>query len=106
MVVPILDWETTAFSPPILALLLFVSIATFPSLLLPSAPSMWLAGVTFGYGYGFVLITTGISIGMSLPFLIGSLFRCRIHVSPLSLLHMSDQQISTNLMTSYCGDLM
>ncbi|XP_020250647.1 uncharacterized membrane protein At4g09580-like [Asparagus officinalis] len=78
VVVPILDWETTTFKPLILALLLFLSIAIFPSLLLPSAPSMWLAGVTFGYGYGFLLIMAGISIGMSLPFFIGSLFSCRI----------------------------
>ena len=89
MVIPILDWETATFSPTILALLLFVSLATFPSLLLPSAPSMWLAGVTFGYGYGFVLIMAGISLGMSLPFFIGSLFHCRIHVSPFSLSHVS-----------------
>lgn len=78
-VIPFLDWLTVTFRRPILALLLFVSIVTFPSLLLPSAPSMWLTGVTFGYGYGFLLIMAGISLGMSFPFLIGSLFRCRIH---------------------------
>jgi hypothetical protein len=42
---------------------------------------MWIAGMTFGYGYGFLIITTAMSIGMSLPFLIGSAFHSRIHVS-------------------------
>lgn len=79
VVIPFLGWLTGTFSRPILALLLFASIATFPSLLLPSAPSMWLAGVKFGYGYGFVLIMAGTSIGMSLPFFIGSLFRSRVN---------------------------
>ncbi|XP_072961216.1 uncharacterized protein [Typha angustifolia] len=79
VVIPILDWEMTTFCTPVLGLILFASIALFPSLLLPSSPCMWLAGMTFGYGYGFLLITGAISIGMSLPFLIGSLFRHRIH---------------------------
>lgn len=80
MVIPVLNWERTAFSPPILGLILFSSIAIFPTLLLPSSPSMWISGITFGYGYGFLLIMAGTSLGMSLPFLIGSLFRRRIHV--------------------------
>ncbi|XP_008780018.1 uncharacterized protein LOC103699788 [Phoenix dactylifera] len=79
VVIPILDWEMTTFSRPVLGLLLFISIALFPALLLPSAPSMWIAGMTFGYGYGFLLIMAGITIGMSLPFFIGSHFRHRIH---------------------------
>ncbi|XP_010919177.1 uncharacterized protein [Elaeis guineensis] len=79
VVIPILDWEMTTFSRPVLGMLLFISIALFPALLLPSAPSMWIAGMTFGYGYGFLLIMAGITIGMSLPFFIGSHFRRRIH---------------------------
>ncbi|CAA6656263.1 unnamed protein product [Spirodela intermedia] len=79
VVIPVLDWERTAFSPPILGLILFSSIAIFPTLLLPSSPSMWISGITFGYGYGFLLIMAGTSLGMSLPFLIGSLFRRKIH---------------------------
>lgn len=80
VVIPVMDWESSKFSRPTLAFILFISLAVFPSLILPSAPSMWLAGVTFGYAYGFALIMSGIIIGMSLPFFIGSLFlRCKIH---------------------------
>jgi hypothetical protein len=41
--------------------------------------------MAFGYGYGFLLMTGAISIGMSLPFFIGSLFHKRLHVSLLSV---------------------
>ncbi|XP_020085074.1 Golgi apparatus membrane protein TVP38-like [Ananas comosus] len=78
VVIPILDWQMTTFSTPVIGLILFTSIALFPALLVPSSPCMWIAGVRFGYGYGFLLITGAISIGMSLPFFIGSLFRRRI----------------------------
>lgn len=81
VVIPILDWEARTFSTPILGLLIFACIAIFPALVLPSAPCMWIAGMTFGYGYGFLLIVGAASVGMSLPFFIGSLFRHRIHVS-------------------------
>jgi membrane protein DedA with SNARE-associated domain len=83
IVVPILHWESTTFSRPSIALICFGTIALFPSVLLPSSPFMWLAGMTFGYLYGFLIITVGMSIGMSLPYFIGSAFHCRIHVSPL-----------------------
>ncbi|KAJ0964106.1 hypothetical protein J5N97_029228 [Dioscorea zingiberensis] len=79
VVTPILDWEMAAVSRPVLGLILFASIALFPALLLPSSPCMWIAGITFGYGFGFLLIMAGISVGMSLPYFIGSLFRYRIH---------------------------
>ncbi|KAJ6836145.1 uncharacterized protein M6B38_300730 [Iris pallida] len=79
VVVPILNWERTTFSTPVLGLLLFACIAVFPALLLPSAPCMWMAGMTFGYGYGFLLIMGAISVGMSLPFFIGSLLQHRIN---------------------------
>ncbi|PKU72942.1 uncharacterized protein LOC110101894 [Dendrobium catenatum] len=78
VIVPILNWESTTFSIPILGFLLFTSIALFPVILLPSSPSMWMAGMAFGYGYGFLLIMLGSSIGMSVPYLIGSSFRNRI----------------------------
>lgn len=78
---PILDWETSTFSIPTLGLLLFASIALSPAVFIPSSPSMWIGGMTFGYGYGFLLIMAGASIGMSLPYLIGSSFRHKIHVS-------------------------
>ncbi|KAK1324336.1 hypothetical protein QJS10_CPA01g02623 [Acorus calamus] len=79
VVAPILDWEIRTFSTPVLGFILFTSIAVFPALLLPSAPSMWIAGITFGYGYGFLLIMAGMILGMSLPYFIGSLFRQKIH---------------------------
>lgn len=79
VVIPILDWEMRTFSTPVLGLLIFACIAIFPALVLPSAPCMWIAGMTFGYGYGFLLIIGAESIGMSLPFFIGSLFRHKIH---------------------------
>ncbi|KAJ7967898.1 SNARE associated Golgi protein family [Quillaja saponaria] len=40
---------------------------------------MWLAGMIFGYGLGFVIIMVGTTIGMVLPYLIGLLLRDRIH---------------------------
>ncbi|XP_062189292.1 uncharacterized protein LOC133892491 [Phragmites australis] len=80
VVAPILCWVSTTFSRPALALLCFGTIALFPSILLPSSPFMWIAGMTFGYGYGFLIITAAMSIGMSLPYFIGSTFHCRIHI--------------------------
>ncbi|XP_059652170.1 uncharacterized protein LOC132299507 [Cornus florida] len=76
---PILQWESTAFGRPVLALVLVASLALFPVFLIPSGPSMWLAGMIFGYGLGFVIIMVGTTIGMILPYLIGLLFRDRIH---------------------------
>ncbi|KAL3635193.1 hypothetical protein CASFOL_019740 [Castilleja foliolosa] len=76
---PLLQWEATAFGRPVLALVLVGSLALFPVLLFPSGPSMWLAGMIFGYGLGFVIIMVGTTIGMVLPYLIGLLFRDRIH---------------------------
>ncbi|CAD5196953.1 unnamed protein product [Musa acuminata subsp. malaccensis] len=79
VVVPFLNWEMATFSRPVLGLLLFACIALFPTMILPSSPCMWIAGMTFGYGYGFLLIMAGSSIGMSLPFFVGSFFRHNIH---------------------------
>nr|GMD40715.1 transmembrane protein 64 [Ipomoea batatas] len=79
VLIPILQWEATAFGRPVLALVLVVSLALFPVFLIPSGPSMWLAGMIFGYGLGFVIIMVGTSIGMIFPFLVGLLFRDRIH---------------------------
>nr|KYP62585.1 TVP38/TMEM64 family membrane protein slr0305 family [Cajanus cajan] len=76
---PIMEWEATAFGRPVLALVLVASLALFPVLLIPSGPSMWLAGMIFGYGLGFVIIMVGTTIGMVLPYSIGLLFRDRIH---------------------------
>ncbi|XP_057469112.1 uncharacterized protein LOC130758275 [Actinidia eriantha] len=79
VLLPIMQWEATAFGRPVLALILVASLAFFPVLLIPSGPSMWLAGMIFGYVLGFVIIMVGTTIGMILPYLIGLLFRDRIH---------------------------
>ncbi|XVE91073.1 hypothetical protein DITRI_Ditri20bG0126700 [Diplodiscus trichospermus] len=76
---PIMQWEATAFGRPVLAVVLVTSLALFPVFLIPSGPSMWLAGMIFGYGLGFLIIMVGTTIGMVLPYLIGLLFRERIH---------------------------
>nr|KJB25684.1 hypothetical protein B456_004G204000 [Gossypium raimondii] len=75
---PIINWEMTTFSTPMLAVLVFASVALFPTILLPSTPSIWVAGMTFGYGFGFLLIISAAAVGVSLPFFIGSLFLHRI----------------------------
>ncbi|GMN32479.1 hypothetical protein TIFTF001_003703 [Ficus carica] len=77
-IIPLIHWETTTFSTPVLAVLVFASVAIFPTLLLPSSPSMWVAGMTFGYGYGFLLIISGAAVGISLPYFIGSLFHHKL----------------------------
>ncbi|KAK6915804.1 SNARE associated Golgi protein [Dillenia turbinata] len=79
ILLPMMQWEATAFGRPVLALVLVASLAFFPVFLIPSGPSMWLAGMIFGYGLGFIIIMVGTTIGMVLPYLIGLLFRDRIH---------------------------
>ncbi|CAH1436331.1 unnamed protein product [Lactuca virosa] len=60
--IPILNWETGTFNKPVLAVFIFTSVAIFPTILLPSTPSMWVAGMSFGYGFGFLLIISGVII--------------------------------------------
>lgn len=79
ILIPILHWEATAFGRPVLAIVLVASLALFPVLLIPSGPSLWLAGMIFGYGLGFVIIMAGTTVGMMLPYFVGLLFRDRIH---------------------------
>ncbi|XP_051114686.1 uncharacterized protein LOC127240196 [Andrographis paniculata] len=79
-IIPIINWERRTFSKSARALIVFCSLVIFPSVLLPSKPSMWIAGMTFGYGLGFLLILAGVAIGASIPYFVGSLFRRRIHV--------------------------
>ncbi|KAM7531198.1 hypothetical protein LguiB_034608 [Lonicera macranthoides] len=79
-IIPIINWETSTFSKPVLAVILFTTVALFPSLLLPSTPSMWVAGMTFGYGFGFLLIICGVTIGVSLPYFLGSIFHHKMQV--------------------------
>jgi membrane protein DedA with SNARE-associated domain len=52
--------------------------------LLPSGPPMWLTGIVFGYGFGFLIIMAGVTVGMSIPYWIGLLFRDRLNVMFLS----------------------
>ncbi|XP_071730766.1 uncharacterized protein [Rutidosis leptorrhynchoides] len=77
-VIPILNWETDTFSKPVLALIIFGSVALFPAIFLPSTPSMWVAGMSFGYCLGFLLIICGVTIGVSLPYFFGSLYYHKI----------------------------
>ncbi|XP_057775645.1 uncharacterized protein LOC130994606 isoform X2 [Salvia miltiorrhiza] len=79
-IIPLINWERESFSTKQLVLLIFGSLTIFPSILLPSSPSMWLAGMTFGYGYGFLLVVGGVIFGVSLPYFIGSLFYHKIQV--------------------------
>lgn len=78
VIIPAINWETKTFSRSELAILVFASVSIFPTLFLPSSPSMWVAGMTFGYGYGFLLIIGAAVIGVSLPYFIGSLFHRKI----------------------------
>nr|GEX26657.1 hypothetical protein [Tanacetum cinerariifolium] len=63
-VIPILKWETETFSKPVLAVLIFASVALFPSILLPSTPSIpYLFGTLVGMlPEIFIAIYTGIMI--------------------------------------------
>lgn len=77
-IIPIIKWERSTFSTPVLVFILFITVALFPTILIPSSPSMWVAGMTFGYGLGFLLIMSAVFIGVSLPYLIGSIFHHKI----------------------------
>ncbi|MED6131325.1 hypothetical protein PIB30_008658 [Stylosanthes scabra] len=78
VIIPLLNWETETFSSPVLAALMFASVALFPVFFLPSSPTMWMAGMSFGYVVAYLIIVSGIAIGVSLPFFIGSFFHRRI----------------------------
>jgi len=79
VLVPIMEWESTAFGRPVLVVVLIASLAIFPIVFIPSGPSMWLSGMIFGYGLGFVIIMVGTTIGMVLPYMIGCSFQDRIN---------------------------
>ncbi|GAU20699.1 hypothetical protein TSUD_231130 [Trifolium subterraneum] len=61
--IPVMKWQRDTFTSGELAIILFGSIALFPTILLPSSPSMWLAGMTFGYFVGFLLVLSAAAIG-------------------------------------------
>ncbi|XP_024396956.1 uncharacterized protein [Physcomitrium patens] len=71
VIIPLMIWESTEFSKPVLAVVLVCSLAIFPMFILPSGPSMWLSGMMFGYGLGFLIIMSGTMIGQTLPYFIG-----------------------------------
>lgn len=77
-IIPLLNWETKTFSKPLLATIIFASVAVFPVILVPSTPSMWVAGMAFGYSLGFLIIISAVPIGVSLPYFIGTLFHRRM----------------------------
>uniref|UniRef100_A0ACD5Z0H9 Uncharacterized protein n=1 Tax=Avena sativa TaxID=4498 RepID=A0ACD5Z0H9_AVESA len=79
VLLPIMRWEATSFGRPVLAMVLVISLSIFPTVFLPSTPSMWLTGIIFGYGLGTLIIMVGAAIGMSIPYWIGSLFLHRLH---------------------------
>ncbi|KAG2330520.1 hypothetical protein Bca4012_019896 [Brassica carinata] len=72
--IPIIKWEMRTFTHPVLGLLVFTTVALLPVILFPSLPSMWVAGITFGFGYGLLLTYPAIAIGVSLPYFISYLF--------------------------------
>lgn len=96
-IIPLINWETRTFSEPVLALLIFSTMALFPLILFPSTPSMWVAGMTFGYGIGFLLSIAGVAVGVSLPFFIGSRFLHKVQVTNLYLCTIGDTLVSFHL---------
>ncbi|XP_010054892.2 uncharacterized protein LOC104443258 [Eucalyptus grandis] len=80
VIVPTIDWVTRSFDRPTLAFLIFATTALFPALMLPSTPSIWIAGMSFGYVTGFAIVMAGITIGVTLPYFIGLPFRQKIQV--------------------------
>ncbi|KAJ1292053.1 hypothetical protein BS78_02G362700 [Paspalum vaginatum] len=79
VIMPIIQWEAKSFGRPVLAVVIIASLALFPVVFLPSGPAMWLTGIVFGYGFGFLIIMAGITIGMSIPYWIGLFFRERLN---------------------------
>ncbi|XP_059651527.1 uncharacterized protein LOC132299091 [Cornus florida] len=77
-VIPFINWEMETFSTPALAAIVVATVALLPALFLPTTPSMWVAGMTFGYVNGFLLIIAGVAAGVSIPYFVGSLFNNRI----------------------------
>ncbi|KAH9605617.1 hypothetical protein KSS87_001029 [Heliosperma pusillum] len=70
--IPIIHWLVETFRPPVLAAILFAANALLPVLLLPSLPFKWVAGMTFGYGFGFLLIMAAEIVAVSLPYFIAN----------------------------------
>ncbi|KAL4376226.1 hypothetical protein GQ457_02G000410 [Hibiscus cannabinus] len=78
VVVPALQWEAHAFNTTERIIVILVTLAVFPTICLPSTPSMWMAGMAYGYVKGMLLVMAGVSVGVSLPYFVGSVFHARI----------------------------
>ncbi|MFS7888599.1 putative SNARE associated golgi family protein [Helianthus anomalus] len=78
-VIPILNWETEVQQARV-SIHNISSVAIFPTVFIPSTDSMWVAGMSFGYALGILLIMCGVTIGASLPYFIDSLFYNKIQV--------------------------
>ncbi|XP_010433906.1 PREDICTED: uncharacterized protein LOC104717963 [Camelina sativa] len=72
--IPLIKWEMETFTHPVCGIIVFASVSLFPVILIPTTPSMWVAGITFGYGYGLLLTLPAVAIGVSLPYFISYLF--------------------------------
>ncbi|XWS77172.1 hypothetical protein CRYUN_Cryun01aG0238900 [Craigia yunnanensis] len=118
---PCYKWEEKAFNSFELVIVIFASLALFPVVCLPSTPSMWVAGMTFGYGNGFLLVMAGVSLGVSLPYFVGSIFHSKIQpkketvfikfqavtlirISPLPYIIFNYAVVATNV--NYCPCLL
>ncbi|XP_077250907.1 uncharacterized protein LOC143890203 [Tasmannia lanceolata] len=75
----IMQWEATVLGQFVLAFVLVASMAFSKVLLIPPGLSMWLTGMILGHVLGFVITMIGSTIGISLLFFIGTLFRDRGH---------------------------
>ncbi|KAG7615657.1 putative SNARE associated golgi family protein [Arabidopsis thaliana] len=76
--IPLIKWEMETFTHPVCGILVFASVSLFPVILIPTTPSMWVAGITFGYFYGLLLTLPAVAIGVSLPYFISYLFLNKI----------------------------
>lgn len=70
-VIPALEWADTTLSKPLLIFVIVICLAIFPIFLLPSSPLIWLAGISFGYAWGYVITLVGMALGMSATYFIG-----------------------------------
>ncbi|KAE8657712.1 Cyclophilin-like peptidyl-prolyl cis-trans isomerase family protein isoform 1 [Hibiscus syriacus] len=78
VVVPALQWEAHAFNTSERISVILATLAVFPTICLPSTPSMWMAGMAYGYVKGMLLVMAGVSVGVSLPYFVGSVFHAEI----------------------------
>lgn len=62
------------------AAIALAALTVLPVLFLSSTPVMLLVSAVLGFWWGFLVVTIGTAIGMTLPFLIGKqIFKDRLH---------------------------